>query len=74
MKYFARENSISVKDLEEAVLQWRLKSTAAKTTDTTSLNNQSVQPTIPPFMEQVSQTNVRCTNVSWAYVSQPNVN
>ena len=36
MKFFAKENSVSVKDLEEALLQWRLKS--SKTSEP-SFNN-----------------------------------
>ena len=52
MKFFAQENAVSVKDLEEALLQWRLKSTASKPTELMSLN-QNVKPTAPPFMEQV---------------------
>ena len=52
MKFFAQENAVSVKDLEEALLQWRLKSTASKPTELMSLN-QNVKPTAPPFKEQV---------------------
>ena len=36
MKFFAKENSVSVKDLEEALLQWRLKSSK---TNEPSFNN-----------------------------------
>ena len=67
MKFFAQENSISVKDLEEALLQWRLKSTASKPTEIMSLN-QNVKPTVPTFIEQVAKVK-QCRNLSTLFLS-----
>jgi hypothetical protein len=49
MRFFAKENSVSIKDLEEALLQWRLKSTSTSKTPETPLH----PSVIPTFMEQV---------------------
>jgi hypothetical protein len=51
LKFFAKENSVSVRELEEALLQWRLNST--KTAEVSF--NQAVQPSVPNFIEQVSE-------------------